>query len=257
MNNVTRTIQKNKFFTIERIWFTNQGHSKCDIIRYTRAEKPINKGLFVIIDENETVISNLNYSDEDILKRCSKTVKYEIKKCLNEKNEISNWDAKDLLGDKHIVEEFEKLYVELSKCTNNTELLKAYSRKKINNLIDNNCILITRIKFESITIYHIYAWGYNDAVLLFSVSNFRVEKDSKYQAGQLNKLLHYKDMLYFRDVGVKSYDWGNIFSSTNPNGIDKFKMSFGGTIEKRYNIFLGNSIIGKCLVLAKKLIRVC
>ena len=71
----------------------------------------------------------------------------------------------------------------------------------------------------------------------------------------MNKLLHIKDMEWFRERGYLLYDWGNIHSSQNPNGIDKFKMSFGGEIVTVYNSFVGNSLLGKLLVSLYKFTR--
>jgi len=247
------SIQSYKGVRVERIWFTNIGVSRCDIIRFTRATTSIQDSLFVINNDYETVINNINLSDESILKKFSKTVRYEIKKCLKEEVKIKFLQAKDLLENNHFLKDFEKIYTGLAKSTNNKDLLKAYNKKKINSYIINDLILISQARLGTITIYHIYVWGDKNSVLLYSASNFREEKEFKYLGGQMNKLLHYKDMIYFRDKGVQYYDWGNISNSSNPNGIDKFKMSFGGTIERGYNIFVGNTIIGKCLILGKKL----
>ena len=62
-------------------------------------------------------------------------------------------------------------------------------------------------------------------------------------------------MDWFREHGYVLYDWGNISSSTNPNGIDKFKMSFGGEVVTVYNSFVGNTLLGKILVVLYKILN--
>lgn len=49
--------------------------------------------------------------------------------------------------------------------------------------------------------------------------------------GRANKYLHWHDWLLLKNIGVIEYDWGGIASYDNPNGIDKFKMSFGESTE--------------------------
>ena len=70
--------------------------------------------------------------------------------------------------------------------------------------------------------------------------------------GPFNIFQHIRDMDWFREHGIVIYDWGNISSSVRPNGIDRFKMSFGGKVTTVYNTFVGNTFLGKILVLLYK-----
>jgi hypothetical protein len=75
--------------------------------------------------------------------------------------------------------------------------------------------------------------------LQHSVSCFR-DKDSESRAliGRANRWLHWKDIQRFRDMGVKRYDWGGLFedeSIPEQEGINRFKKSFGGHVEQRYD----------------------
>ena len=38
-------------------------------------------------------------------------------------------------------------------------------------------------------------------------------------------------------MGVKEYDWGGIASCDEPNGIDRFKMPFGGRYNEDYKLY--------------------
>jgi hypothetical protein len=57
-------------------------------------------------------------------------------------------------------------------------------------------------------------------------------------AAKLNKLLHWKDILYFRnEFEMHTYDWGGIaLDDPALKGIDSFKRGFGGTIVTEWNV---------------------
>ena len=46
--------------------------------------------------------------------------------------------------------------------------------------------------------------------------------------GRANKRLHWEDWMYFKKLGISTYDWGGVFAYNSDNGIDKFKEAFGG-----------------------------
>lgn len=250
------TVQKKRLFSIERIWFTNHASSKCDIIRYNRADNPLPSTLFTRNEKNETVISDLTKSIDELVSKCTKTIKYEIKKCLNEDVDIAFYDSTAISVDSQVFKDFKAAYLELAEGANNKDLLKAFSPEKIDNFIKNDCLLLTYAKRDNSHVYHVYVFDDRNCVLLYSASNFRTDdKNARNLTGRMNKLLHFKDMEYFKSLGVESYDWGNISSSTNPNGIDQFKMSFGGEIKDVYNIFVGNTLKGKLMVFFIKLLQ--
>lgn len=249
-----RSIQIFSFFNVERIWFSNQGESQCDLIRYVRASEPL-YGNYIFCSPSETVITDLTDSIENIIAKCTKTVKYEVNKCMKEGVIIERYPSALIKKDPVILNEFEKVYMDFANDLHNKELLKAYNRKKVESFIDSGCLLIVKAVVESVSVYHVYAYGDKECCLLYSVSNFREDSSMRNLAGRTNKLLHIKDIEFFKENGLVVYDWGNISSSENPNGIDVFKMSFGGKVCTLYNISKGNSVKGNLIVLLQKLIN--
>lgn len=248
-----RSRDKLKFLSLERVWFTEEPvNSDADLVRYLRSMSP-RSGFFTVNDPAETVISDIQVDTDALLSRCTKTVKYEVNKCAKESVEISFYKAEDLVSHPEIVDEFERAYIDFAKDLEDKSVLSAYSRHKIGNMIETDCILISKAEKDTITVYHVYAWGDKSACLLYSVSNFRNDPALRNLAGRMNKLLHIRDIEWFRSNGVGLYDWGNISSSINPNGIDKFKMSFGGDVVTVYNTLVGNSFAGKLVALGYKL----
>lgn len=237
---------------MERIWFSDKEKSNADVVRYNRTMQPMS-GRFVHCASVETVFGDLTKSTEEILASSTKTVKYEVNKCEKEGINIFFYTAADLKEYNILVDEFETAYLDFAKELNLKEVADAYQRSKIDNFIECDCILLSKAEKEGVSVYHVYSYGGKECCLNYSVSNFRIAPSKRNLAGRMNKLLHIKDMDWFREHGVTLYDWGNISSQENPNGIDKFKMSFGSEVVTVYQSFVGNSLLGKILVTIYKL----
>jgi hypothetical protein len=87
-------------------------------------------------------------------------------------------------------------------------------------------------------VWHAHVRAGITAHLMYSASCFR-DKDNDYRSlvGRANRWLHWRDMLYFREAGVKSYDWGGMFadeSAPERAGINHFKRTFGGLPVQSY-----------------------
>ena len=95
----------------------------------------------------------------------------------------------------------------------------------------------------------------NNAVLCYSASDFRGESVDRALAGRANKLLHWKDMLQLKEAGCEVYDWGNVSSFEEYNGIDTFKAGFGGAQQVLYNVAVGNSLRGKLAVSVLRILK--
>lgn len=241
---------------INRIWFSSTANSKCDIIRYTRGQDSRKNNWYTKCDTVETIFSSLTMSTEEILAVSTKTVKYEVRKSMKEGININIYDSVMIQKNGEVIQNFLAAYAELVKETNNPELMSALSVGKIDNFIENNALTLSKAEKDGCFVYHIYANGDKECCLLYSASNFRSEdKNARNLTGRMNKLLHIKDMEYFRDRGLEIYDWGNINSSKNPNGIALFKMSFGGKVKIVYNIYVGITFRGKLIIGILKLLK--
>lgn len=248
--------QRSCLISIDRIWFINNRKSNCDIIRFLRICEPFDMKWYSRNEPHITVINDLSLNIDDILDKTSSTVKYEINKCLKENIEITFSDSNSISNDDSIIERFETAYREMAKSTNNPILVKHYNRKKIDTYLDNRILYISEASKYNHKVFHVYVAEGSNCVLLYSASNFRYEdKENRILIGRMNKFLHFNDMEKFKLRGVIKYDWGNIKSNILPNGIDKFKMSFGGDVVKVYNVLIGNTLIGKIAVFAIKILK--
>lgn len=247
------TFEKQQSYSLERCWFSMEHQTKADLVRYMRVDEPLG-GLFVQSDPFKTVWSDLRKTEEEILAGATKTIKYEVNKCLKEEVTVSF--APEKKGDAFplaVLDEFEQSYIEFAKSLDNDELLKAYNRHRLEVLLKDGHLLISKAAAPGINVYHVYAWGGEASCLLFSVSNFRSDSSLRNLAGRMNKMLHVKDMRRLRENGVYWYDWGNISRSGSQAGIDQFKVSFGGEIIDQYNVLKGMTLKGKLLVAGRKI----
>lgn len=238
--------------SVERVWFETEEERKTDVTRITRVDLPETDKWYVCNEKAYTVMSNLSLSEEELLKGMRKKVRYEVTRAEKEELAYSIYDSEELKKCIEVVDQFEKAYLHFASSFDNKIVLKAYSRKKIDLYIQNNCLLLTCMKKENLTVYHMYVFDKNETVLIYSVSDFRDDNIDNNLAGRANKLLHFYDMKYFKTLGLQRYDWGNISSKDNPNGIDNFKISFGGVVQDKYNILIGNTLLGKIFVLVYK-----
>jgi lipid II:glycine glycyltransferase (peptidoglycan interpeptide bridge formation enzyme) len=55
---------------------------------------------------------------------------------------------------------------------------------------------------------------------------------------RLNKLLHWKELLYFKnELGMLTYDWGGVALTNEAlRGVDEFKRGFGGTLVTEWDV---------------------
>lgn len=239
-------------YKFDRVWFNYDYSSKADIIRFSRVDHPLIDKWYVINDKNETIINTFDLDEDALFSTFKKNVKYEIRRAQKEGVQTTYCCGSKLSRENTLIEEFEVAYKKCAEDIKDYDLMSAFSQRKIYTFSDQGVGYISKAFIDSIEVFHFYIFGDEYADLLYSVSNFRNDADLRYLAGMANKYLHFEDMCNFRKMGVKSLDWGNISSSESPNGIDLFKMSFGGKVAERYNVFYGNTLKGKILVGLKK-----
>lgn len=104
-----------------------------------------------------------------------------------------------------------------------------------------------------VLVWHAHVIFGNTAGLQYSGSYFR-NKGNEYRAlvGRANRWLHWRDMLQFREMGIRRYDWGGLFedeSVPERAGINNFKKDFGGQQERTYDCAVPVTIGGRVWLL--------
>jgi lipid II:glycine glycyltransferase (peptidoglycan interpeptide bridge formation enzyme) len=241
---------------ISTIWFSDNkniclNQDKVDLLFFHGVEEKNVKN--AIINFQYTLVTDLQLTVEEIFKNIKKNFRYEINRSKKENVEFEVFSGSELKKSKNILEYFKKEYEEFTKLKG---IKNTYNEVVIKEYIENNNILLTKA-FKDTENYaqHIYICDGINARLLYSVSNFRSKGIDSNMVGRANKFLHWNDIEYFKKNGYKILDWGGISSIDEPNGIDIFKKGFGGEVKEYHNIIIGNSLIGKLAVLAKKVKR--
>ncbi|HDR6269333.1 hypothetical protein PDJ95_01775 [Bacillus cereus] len=240
-----------KSLQIKSIWFfeettTDIRKSDSDIVYFHQSGI---KSKF-ICEKFTTLISDLENDEEELFRKITKNGRNEINKSIREEIQFEVLDNNQL-------DEFIQFYNEfaltkgLAPCNEIT--LHAYAQK--------DALVITKAKFQgNDLVYHAYLMDESRTRLLYSASAFRNTEDKKERAmiGRANRFLHWKDILMFKEKGMKIYDWGGYSEAEEVRAIAKFKAGFGGEIEYSYNSLLPVTLKGKlvCTMLKiKKMIK--
>lgn len=237
---MSRFLVRGKYFTTEHIWFEEGIQSNIisdyKIIHGSSIQISDLHGYKNNIYKQETLITDLSYSEDELFSCLNRTLRYQINRSKRENISTKVWNSKDIEKDIKILNNFSQIYENMYK-----EKGMSGRRLNLNELkeyIKRDAITITTASIDDkIVIFHSYIHDNKHVRLLHSCSEFRATDNVMRNAiGRANKYLHWNDLIYFKQIGIKEYDWGGIASFDNPNGIDKFKMSFGGLHKVYYNI---------------------
>jgi len=238
-----RIYYKGKIFSSERIWFENfksyndvkKIKTKGDnIVIFANQEKIY--GSYANCSKQESLVSTLNMEMEMIMQNFSSTTRNEIRRAEREQVQVRFYSSDTLITDSKILKRMSLLYTNMY--TEKGILNRKLPIAELNAYAQSGCLLISVAVIDDVeVVFHSYIVSQNKARLLQSCSEFRVADNAMRNAiGRANKYLHYCDMKYLQKMGIEEYDWGGITSYTEPNGIDKFKMSFGGTFVEYFNV---------------------
>lgn len=207
------------FLTYKRIFFAEKfpALKKTDFVslRQYSGEIPKNwkEKKFV------TLITDLTKSEEEIFSQIAKNTKYEIRRAEKEGVKTGFSSA----------EEFRIFF-------NNFAAVKGLKKlSKLNTAAYAPFLTATKAELNSKTLaMHAYLVDKENsrARLLYSATvNRNLQNSDLNCIGRANRFLHWQDILYFKNIGLKKYDWGGIADNPdNPEtkGIDAFKEAFGG-----------------------------
>ncbi len=212
-------------------WYAEHALKQSGVIRYQEALRPIGDNQA----EFQTLLSDLTEDAEMILSHFTKNCRYEVRRAPREQVECEYLLGTQITEEDiaEFVDFFEAFweskgvhYTEKEKCR---ALMKQYAQA--------GAFAITKATVKGKTlVYHTYIVEEERTRLYQSASQFRVDETiSSNVVGYANRYLHYQDMLWFKGLGKKQYDWGGAGTGEDVESITRFKESFGGEPVTYYN----------------------
>lgn len=258
-------LYKKKFLKIKQIWYPGdatiagllrqeRGSGRGDILFVHGVGAGEADGAFRLAQEYHTCMSDLTRPENELSAAINKNVRYEIRRSEKDGIEIRFYTKNEIEKSPQLPGLFADMYERMYRSKGSDTRLNMTAVKKY---VEIGAIVFSTVWHEGeMLVFHSYICDGEDTRLLHSASCFR-EGDADVQAmtGRANKRLQWEDMLYFKKKGLLRYDWGGISDFENPNGIDEFKLKFGGEKTTYYNVFAGNTPCGKLAVAAMKLMK--
>lgn len=232
--------------------------TKADVVTLHGFDNPPSK-LKKYLSVQNTLFLDLDKSTADLFSGIKKNFRYEIKRNINDDNiEVRIMSPEDLKKNPEIINSFRKCHHEMYK---EKGINVTLTDLEIFPFIDANALWITLAqKNNEELVYHSYV-DCGDSIRLFhSCSCFRADKERANLIGRCNKRLHWNDICFFKNTNnYSTYDWGGISSFDNPNGIDRFKISYCEDFESckhtYYNGQIGVTCLGKFALRLYRIIR--
>lgn len=254
-------LYQKKFLKVNQIWYPGktaiaellrQGR-KADILFVHGVAAEETKGRFCGWQEYHTCMNDITLPEEEMLAAVNKAVRYQFRRSEKDQIAIRFYTKSDIEQAPELLSAFADIYERMYQSKGSDTRLNLSAVKKY---LEADGILFSAVwRAGELLLFHSYICDDTDARLLHSASCFREESADQSMIGRANKRLHWEDILYFKKKGLLRYDWGGISDFDNPNGIDEFKLKFGGDKITYYNVFAGNTLLGKLAVAGMKLMR--
>ncbi|KJG39028.1 hypothetical protein UA32_07190 [Photobacterium angustum] len=213
----------NNSFIINEQWFEVTEFNYFWGFNLTRSYYNNEKVIYSIKEEKRTLLTDLNVENkDDFLSSFRKNLRYDIRKF--ESSNI-NFFIKEISKDTFI-----EHYNEFAS----TKKLSRISNKKYD---DKNYIYLGLYIENCLIVSHCFIHNNKIVRLLHSaLHNTNEDEISNITCQSSNKYMHFYELNYFKELGFNTYDWGGVsLGDVNREGIDKFKIGFGGKDVKYYD----------------------
>lgn len=202
------------------------------------------------IDHQYTILTDLSIEEEELWKLMNKNYRNEVNRAKKEGIETFSVCDGDYSKLSEILDSFELMY---NQMFTDKGMKNRLNRQYVEAALQSRNMVITGAKYkEQALVYHAYIADDLNALLLYSTSLLWEDKEIGKIVGWANKMLHWSDICLFKAKGIQRYEWGGIKSPNEPNGIDKFKMGFGGNITQYDNCIFALSLKGVAYLTAVK-----
>jgi lipid II:glycine glycyltransferase (peptidoglycan interpeptide bridge formation enzyme) len=251
--------RQKKGFKIAEIWYSLQEpmDKKVDVLR-CRYVPNLRKNAFSV-EKKYTLITDLSKSEEELFSLIRKNTRYEIKRARD----------KDTIKCSTFLERNEANREKLLQYIDFFNLFAASKRRTLihpsefDEFCGNGTLCIrTAAKDSQILVMHSYIVSDGIARLYQSASHFRDNNDQEFKnlTGRANRLLHWDDIIFFKNQSLAYYDYGGVYAGNKDReklAIAQFKLAFGGTKRQEYLYIVPVSLLGVFSVFLHAIHRIC
>lgn len=246
-----QTIYKKGPISINHIWYME---SEDQLKELNKADAYFLHGVNGIYPEylvtkgkQNTLISDLTLSEEDLWSKVNRRFRGDILKCTNEECVYEIIKSDDINSRSDLIEKFILSY---NQMYSSKGMKTTFNRSQFDSYVKENAVWIcVAYKDDEPVVFHAYIVEGKNARLWYSCSNFRDDKEGAAEIGRLNKYLHWKEMTQFPSMGITRYDWGGVdFDNPKVKGISEFKSRFGPEECTYENVIFTKSRILKSLL---------
>src|SRR5260221_5864902 len=189
-----------------------------------------------------TMVTDLSAEIDEIAEKFGKDCRYKIRRAETKDGLRMEFitDPESRLG------EFQAFYDAFAK---QKSVAPSYHQWLLAACKARQLVLTSASQNDEALVWHAYVTSGKAAWLQYTGSCFR-DKDNDYRAlvGRANRWLHWKEMLQFKEMGIRRYDWGGLFedeSVPENAGINKFKKDFGGQQVRTYDCTVPVTLKGR------------
>ena len=179
-------------------------------------------------NDSYTKLIDLTKSPDEIFNHFNKTTRYQIKRAIREKAKFS------IEPD---INAFVDFYNDFARLNNVARMEGSYLDSFKNNLFISKAIH----KDECLIMHaNIIDFELKRVHMFSSASHFRnvANHETRKLTGQFNRFLHFKDIIYAKNMNMLLYDLGGYAINTGSKSlqnINRFKDGFGGELKRESN----------------------
>ncbi|MDR2210657.1 MAG: hypothetical protein LBO65_04210 [Spirochaetaceae bacterium] len=232
-------------FKVAELWYDplEKPAKKVDVLR-CRFVPTVAKNAFSV-EEKYTLVTDLSKPQEELFSRIHKNTRYEINRAQGRDGIdcFTFFEPQEQHGEAGMDKENKR------KLLQYVEFFNGFAASKRRTPVDPGefdqfcsagaLYIRCAAKDSQPVVMHAYIVSDGIARLHQSASHFRDREDqeSRNLTGRANRLLHWDDMLYFKNRGILFYDYGGVYGGHTDReklAIAQFKLAFGGVKKREY-----------------------
>jgi len=216
-----------------------------------------NKMKYGDIKPFKTILVDLTLSEDEIYNQFSKHLKRRLRKV--DKEESLRYCI-DFDPSEKLIHEYYEYFMEFAsnKGIYECDLDRMIEFSKQGKLaiawVEDESIE-TKLVFHTLIVDENRARHQYSASITFLYIN---DNNMKTLIGNANRKLIWENMKSFKEKGLKEFDMGGVTMDPNRpemNGIDRFKLEFGGLLVEEFNYYYGVSVQGKLALKLKEIVK--